>query len=113
MITLKLKNKNFIKESPISVKDIGINKIVVYNKLSFGKQGFKYLFGYKDFEKSKPLCIPRPQIIYKRHCYENRRIYFFDKKRKRFYQINGSFRKKLGISSKKNLIVNLYIVNNI
>ena len=25
-----------------------INKIVVSNKVSFGKKGFKYFFGYRD-----------------------------------------------------------------
>ena len=32
---------------PIS-KNIDINKIVVSNKVSFGKKGFKYFIGYED-----------------------------------------------------------------
>ena len=32
----------------ISIKNIDINKIVVSNKASFGKKGFKYLIDYKD-----------------------------------------------------------------
>ena len=32
----------------ISMKKIDINKIVVCNKVSFGKKGFKYFIGYKD-----------------------------------------------------------------
>ena len=31
--------------SPISVNDIDINEIVVFNKLPFGKQDFKYFIG--------------------------------------------------------------------
>ena len=53
---------------PVSINDIDINKIVVFNKLPFGKHDFKYLIGYKDSEKNKSLCIFRPQIIiYKRN----------------------------------------------
>ena len=32
-------------ERPISIKTIDINKIVVSNKVSFGKKGFKYFIG--------------------------------------------------------------------
>ena len=35
-------------KSPISINNIDINKIVVSNKLHFGKQDFKYFIGYKD-----------------------------------------------------------------
>ena len=38
-------------KSPISINDIDINKIVVSNKLHFGKQDFKYFIGYKDVKK--------------------------------------------------------------
>ena len=38
---LKSKNKNFIN----------INEIVVSNKVSFGKKGFKFFIGIKDTEK--------------------------------------------------------------
>ena len=36
---------------PISIKNIHINKIVVPNRVSFGKKGFKYFIGYKDTKK--------------------------------------------------------------
>ena len=36
---------------PISIKNIDTNKIVVSNKTSFGKKGFKYFTGYKDPKK--------------------------------------------------------------
>ena len=35
----------------ISIKNIDTNKIVVSNKISFGKKGFKYFIGYKDANK--------------------------------------------------------------
>ena len=42
-------------------KNIDINKIVVSNKVSFGKKGFKYFIGYKD-AKIRPLCIFLPKM---------------------------------------------------
>ena len=50
-------------KSPISISDIDINKRVVYNKLPFGKQDFKYFIGYKDSEKNRSLCIFCSQMI--------------------------------------------------
>ena len=38
-------------KSPISINNIDINKIVVTNKLPFGKQDFKYFIGYKGAKK--------------------------------------------------------------
>ena len=38
-------------KSPISIDNIGIKKIVVSNKVSFGKKNFKYFIGYKDAKK--------------------------------------------------------------
>ena len=36
-------------------------KLVVSNKLSFGRQFFKYLVGYKDNKKTRPLRILLPK----------------------------------------------------
>ena len=44
----------------ISIKNIDFNKIVVSNKVSFGKKGFKCFIGYKDAKKNRPLCIFLP-----------------------------------------------------
>ena len=33
------------------IDDIDINKIVVSNKFTYGKQDFKYFIGYKDNKK--------------------------------------------------------------
>ena len=38
-------------KGPISIKNIDINKIVVSNKVSFGKKGFKYSIYYKYAKK--------------------------------------------------------------
>ena len=51
------KQKFHQQKEPISTKNTDMNKIVVSNKVSFGKKGFKYLTGYEDAEEIKPLCI--------------------------------------------------------
>ena len=72
-------------KTPILINDIDINKIVVFNKLSFGKQDFKYFIDYKDSHKIRPLCIFRPRIIInKRNFDENRCTYFLIKKEEKF-----------------------------
>ena len=38
-------------KSPILMESIDINKIVVSNKVYFGKKDFKYFIGYKDAKK--------------------------------------------------------------
>ena len=38
-------------KGPISIKNVDTDKIVVSNKVSFGKKGFKYFIGYKDGKK--------------------------------------------------------------
>ena len=42
------KQKFHQNKSPISMKNIDINKTVVSNKVSFGRKGFKYSIDYKD-----------------------------------------------------------------
>ena len=40
------------------IVDIDIDKISIYNKVSFGEKGYKYFIGYKDVDyKIPPLCI--------------------------------------------------------
>ena len=47
-----LKSKTFHQpKRPISIKNRDINKIMVSDKVFFGKRGFKYFIGYKDAEK--------------------------------------------------------------
>ena len=57
---LKLKKYKFHQhKSLISINNIDIIKIVVSNKVSFGKKDFKYFIGYKD-AKNRPLRIFLP-----------------------------------------------------
>ena len=49
------------------MKNIDINKIVVSEKVFFGKKSFKYFTGYKDARKIRPICIFLPKIsVYRR-----------------------------------------------
>ena len=48
----EIEKQNFHQhKKPILIKNININKIVVSNKVSFGKKGFKYFVCYKDAKK--------------------------------------------------------------
>ena len=37
------------------INNVYLNKIMISNKVSFGKKGFKYFIVYKDDKKVKPL----------------------------------------------------------
>ena len=84
------------------INDIDINKIAVFNKLSFGKQDFKYFIDYKDSHKIRPLCIFRPRIIiYKRNFDENRCTYFLIKKEEKFIKYTEILEKVRNIIKNK------------
>ena len=94
----------------MSINDIDINKIVVSNNLPFDKQDIRNFAGYKDSEKLRPLCIFHLQmILYKINFDANRGIYFLIKNKKKLLLNIWKFEKKLGISSKTNLVANIYI----
>ena len=108
---LKLKNANFAKhKSLILPSNIDINKIIVSNKISFGKKNRKYFYGCDDAKKIRSSCIflPKMSAYNKTKC-----ISFFDKKMMNYQKKIKKFRKKSAIASKKNLIVNLHIMINI
>ena len=72
-------------KSPISIKNIDINKLVVSNKFPFGKQDFKYFIGYKDNKEIRALCIFFPEMsIYKRYSDKTKCMYFMIKDEKIF-----------------------------
>ena len=50
-------------KNPIPISNIDINKMVVSNKVSLSKMGFKYFISDKDGKKVKPLCILLPKMI--------------------------------------------------
>ena len=80
----KLKKANFTTTIALflfSINNIGINKIVVSNMVSFGKKNFKYLIGYKDANKNRPFCIFLQKWVHIDEILMKLNIYiFFDKK---------------------------------
>ena len=73
------KQKFHQHKRPISIKNININKIVVSNKVSFGKKSFKHLIGYKDTE-IRFLCIFFPKMsAYRRDFDETKYVSFLIK----------------------------------
>ena len=94
------KQKLHSDKIPISIKKVLIKKILVSNKVSSCKKGFKYFIGYKDAKKIRPLSIFLPKMsAYRRGFNETKYIM--------------KFGKNLKIVSKKNLIVNLFTMKNI
>ena len=62
-------------------KYIYIIKIVVPNKISFGKKRFKYFIGYKNTKKIKPMCIFLPKMsAYRKEFNETKYMSFLSKK---------------------------------
>ena len=55
------KQKFHQHKRPVSIKNIAINKIVVSNKISICKKGFKYFIGCKD-AKIRAMCIFLPKM---------------------------------------------------
>ena len=60
---LKLKNvKLHYSKKPTNIKNVDVDKILLSWKVSFGKNSFKYLAGYKDNEKVTLLHIILPKM---------------------------------------------------
>ena len=85
------------------INDTDVNKIVVSNKVPFGKQDFKYCIGYKNAKKIRSWCV----------FYLEMSIYRRDFNKYKFLINIMKFEKKLAISSKKNLIIKLCTIKNI
>ena len=47
---------------PIDINEVNIGKIVISNKVLYGKKGFKYFVRYKGDDKIKRLCIMLSKI---------------------------------------------------
>ena len=59
---IEIHNQTFHQhKEPISIKNVDVDKIVVSNKASFCKRGFKYFIGYKKVSKIRPLCVFVPK----------------------------------------------------
>ena len=100
---------------PILIKIVDTNKIVVSNKVSFGKKGFKYFIGYNDINKINPLCIFLPKMSAFGGDFDETKYISFLIKDDKLYLKNAIKlgEKKLKLVSKKNLIVNQFTMKSI
>ena len=56
------KNRFYHLKSPVLLKDVDIEKLLVSNKIYFGEKNYKYFIGYLYFDnKVKPLHIMLPK----------------------------------------------------
>ena len=79
---IEIKKQKFHKHRrPISIKNISINKIVVSNKVSSGKNDFKYFIGRKDAKKIRHLCVFFPKASAYRRDFDETKYQVFLKKR--------------------------------
>ena len=106
------KHKFHQHKDQISLYDVDFKKVLVSNKASFHKNGFRYFIGYKDGRKVRPLCVMLPKIIaYRRDYDENKYMSFLIENDKLLKII-----KKFGITSAillRNLRVSLFTIKNI
>ena len=107
------KQKFHQHKGPISIQNIDFNKIVVSTKVSFGKKGFKYFIGYKNAKKIKPLCIFLPKMTAYRKDFDETKYISSLIKDYELLKKCHEILEKVKISTKKNLIVNQYIMKNI
>ena len=67
-------------KNPVLMYDVDNNKIIVSNKVSFGKVDFKYFFCYKDNKTVRPLYMKLLKIRAYRKKFDEKIYAFFDKK---------------------------------
>ena len=75
----KINKRNLYKNKKLfSLNDIGVYKILVSKKESYGtKNSLKYFIGYNDGGIIRPLCIILPQMIgYVKHFDSNKTMSF-------------------------------------
>ena len=75
----KVNKSNFYKNKKLfKIEDIGINKILVSTRESYGtKNSLKYFIGYNDDDAVRPLFIMLPQMIgYVKHFDSNKTMSF-------------------------------------
>ena len=101
-------------KSPLFIDKIDISKIVVSNKVSFGKKDFKYFIGYKDAKIIKSLCIFLPKMNgCSRDFDKTKYMLFLIKYEKLLGKYNEIWKKKSATLLKKDFPVNFYTTKNI
>ena len=59
------------------IDNIDTNKVVVSNKVSFGKKDFKFFIDYKNAKKIRSLYIFLPKMSAYRRCFDKTKCMFF------------------------------------
>ena len=77
MMLKSKKTKKHRHKKPISIKTVGINKIVVSNKVSFSNKGFKYFIGWKDTTKIDLYIYFSQKCVHIEKTLMKRSIYLF------------------------------------
>ena len=86
---------------PISINSIGINKIVVSDKLPLSKD-FNYFIDYKDANKIRPLCLFFPKMsAYRRDFDESECMSFLKKDEEVLEKYNDILEKVSNIIEKE------------
>ena len=69
------KLKFYYSKYPVNISNLHIDKVILYDTVSFGKNGFKYFIGYKDDKKVKQLCVMSTKIIRYTRNYDDKTKY--------------------------------------
>ena len=89
----------------MTIKNVDISQIAIYNNVSFGKKEFKGFIGYKDVKKIRPLCIFLPKITSNRKDFdENKFMSFFIKDDELSEKYNEIWDKLKIVSKKKSIV---------
>ena len=101
---LYLESINFINTKDLLlIENVNMNKLIVPDKVIFGKRSFQYFIVCKDDRKVRPLCIILSKMAaYRRDFDATKYLWLFDKRR-------GI---KLATLSKMDLIVKKYRIKN-
>ena len=79
MTILKLRKKIYCHKTSILLKDVDIEKLLVFNKISFSEKSCKYFIGYLyDYHKGKPLhkMLPKTSTYVKSNDWQSKWMYF-------------------------------------
>ena len=71
------KQKGHQHKKAISIKNVDINKIIVSNKVIFGKKNFKYFIVYEDTKKIRPFYMFLPKMSAYRRVFDETKYVSF------------------------------------
>ena len=96
----------------IDINNMDTDKILISNKVSFGKEGCKYFSGYKDDDKVKPLCQTLPKKIGYAKIFDEAKYISLLIKGEQLLKNTNKSGIKFAIILKRNLIGNKFTMIN-